>query len=121
MDRKIADMSGHVVLCGWGRVGHAVAGNLVQAGKQVVVVDSSADRVRDVAYPTVVGDATLDATLHATGIERAGTLVAALADDAANLFVTLSGRTLNPGLFIVARARQEDSVDKLARAGASGS
>lgn len=118
MDRKIADMSGHVVLCGWGRVGRAVAGDLAQAGKQVVVVDSNAARVDGVTYPTVVGDATLDATLRAAGIDRAGTLVAALADDAANLFVTLSGRTLNPGLFIVARARQEDSIDKLARAGA---
>jgi voltage-gated potassium channel len=118
MDRKIADMSGHVVLCGWGRVGRAVAGDLAQAGKQVVIVDSNADRVQGVQYPTVVGDATLDATLRAAGIERAGTLVAALADDAANLFVTLSGRTLNPDLFIVARARQEDSIDKLNRAGA---
>ena len=118
MDRKIADMAGHVVLCGWGRVGRAVAGDLTQAGKQVVVVDSDASRVEGVPYPTVVGDATLDATLRAAGIDRAGTLVAALADDAANLFVTLSGRTLNPGLFIVARARQEDSIGKLARAGA---
>ncbi len=118
MDRKIADMAGHVVLCGWGRVGRAVASDLTRAGKQVVVVDISSDRVRDADHATVVGDATLDQTLRAAGIERAGTLVAALADDAANLFVTLSGRTLNPGLFIVARARQEDSIDKLNRAGA---
>ena len=118
MDRKIADMAGHVVLCGWGRVGRAVAADLTRAGKQVVVVDISSDRVRGIKHPTVVGDATLDQSLRAAGIERAGTLVAALADDAANLFVTLSGRTLNRGLFIVARARQEDSVDKLNRAGA---
>ena len=84
----------------------------------MVVVDSAAERVDGVEFPTVVGDATLDRTLRAAGIERAGTLVAALADDAANLFVTLSGRTLNPGLFIVARARQEESIDKLGRAGA---
>lgn len=118
MDRTIAGMSGHVVLCGWGRVGRAVAGDLVHAGKQVVVVDSSSERLTGVAYPTVLGDATLDDTLRAAGIERASALVAALADDAANLFVTLSGRTMNPGLFIVARARQEDSIGKLARAGA---
>jgi voltage-gated potassium channel len=118
MDRAIAGMSGHVVLCGWGRVGRAVAGDLAHSGKQVVVVDSSAERLTGVPYPTIVGDATLDQTLRDAGIERASALVAALADDAANLFVTLSGRTLNPGLFIVARARQEDSTDKLARAGA---
>ena len=118
MDRKIADMTGHVVLCGWGRVGRAVAADLVHAGQQVVVVDSDAGRLGGVPYPTVVGDATLDGTLRSAGIERASSLVAALADDAANLFVTLSGRTLNPSLFVVARARQEDSVDKLASAGA---
>ena len=45
-------------------------------------------------------------------------MIAALADDADNLFVTLSGRSLNPALFIVARARQDDSIGKLTRAGA---
>lgn len=118
MDRTIARMDQHVVLCGWGRVGRAVAADLAGAGRQVVVVDSDAERLAGIEFATVLGDATLDATLRAAGIERAGALVAALADDAANLFVTLSGRTLNPDLFIVARARQEDSIDKLARAGA---
>lgn len=118
MDRKIADMSGHVVVCGWGRVGRAVADDLVQSGQEVVVLDVDPDRVRGVEHPTVVGDATLDATLRAAGVDRAAALVAALADDAANLFVTLSARTLNPSMFVVARARQEDSVAKLQRAGA---
>jgi len=68
--------------------------------------------------PTVVGDATLDATLRDAGIERAGALVATLAGDAANLFVTLSARAIKPSLFIVARAREEGSVAKLAQAGA---
>jgi voltage-gated potassium channel len=118
MDRRIAGMTNHVVLCGWGRVGRAVAADLVDSGKEVVVIDSNPERVREIAFPVIVGDATLDSTLRAAGIERASTLVAALADDAANLFVTLSGRTLNPALFIVARAREEDSVGKLNRSGA---
>ena len=118
MDRKIANLSGHVVLCGWGRVGRAVALDLEREGWHVVVVDSSPERVADTTLPTIVGDATLDATLRAAGIDRAYGLVAALADDADNLFVTLSGRSLNPGMFIVARARQDESVDKLTRAGA---
>lgn len=118
MDRRIADLSGHVVLCGWGRVGRAVAADLVESGQRVVVIDSDPERVRDLDHPTVLGDATLDATLRAAGVERAAALVAALADDAANLFVTLSARTLNPSMFVVARARQDDSVAKLQRAGA---
>jgi voltage-gated potassium channel len=118
MDKKIADLRGHVVLCGWGRVGRAVATDLEREGRYVVVVDSDPTRVADVTLPTIVGDATHDATLRAAGIERAQALVAALADDADNLFVTLSGRSLNPALFIVARARQDESIDKLTRAGA---
>jgi voltage-gated potassium channel len=83
-----------------------------------VVVDIDAERVTDVPYPTVVGDATLDSTLRAAGIHRARALIAALEGDAENLFVTLSARAIVPELFIVARARQEESVPKLANAGA---
>jgi voltage-gated potassium channel len=118
MDRTISDLRGHVVLCGWGRVGRAVAADLQREGRDVVVVDSDPTRVANVLMPTIVGDATLDTTLRDAGIERAYALVAALADDADNLFVTLSGRSLNPALFIVARARQDDSIGKLTRAGA---
>ena len=118
MDREINKLSGHTVVCGWGRVGRAVADDLTSAGHSVVVVDVDADRVANVPYPTVVGDATLDATLRAAGIERATALIAALEGDAENLFVTLSARAIVPGLFIVARARQDESVPKLANAGA---
>jgi voltage-gated potassium channel len=118
MDKRIADMRDHVVVCGWGRVGKAVADDLSRSGKVVVIVDSDAERLRELEYPTVAGDATLDATLRAAGIEHASALIAALTADAENLFVTLSGRSINPGLFIVARAREEESVPKLARAGA---
>jgi voltage-gated potassium channel len=118
MDRKIADMRGHVIVCGWGRVGKAVAHDLARNGRAVVVVDLDANRLLSVEYPTIVGDATLDATLRAAGVEHATSLVAALQGDAENLFVTLSSRALNPGLFIVARARADESIDKLSRAGA---
>lgn len=118
MDREINKMSGHTIVCGWGRVGRAVAEDLAEAGHAVVVVDVDPERVTDVPYPTVVGDATLDSTLRAAGINRARALIAALEGDAENLFVTLSARAIVPDLFIVARARQDESVPKLANAGA---
>ena len=118
MDREINKLSGHTIVCGWGRVGRAVADDLVEAGHSVVVVDVDGDRVADVPHPTVVGDATLDSTLRSAGIERASALIAALEGDAENLFVTLSARAIMPELFIVARARQDESVPKLANAGA---
>jgi voltage-gated potassium channel len=118
MDRKIAGMRDHVIVCGWGRVGRAVGHDLTRDGKDVVVVDMNAERVRDLEMPTVVGDATLDTILREAGIEHAAALVAALEGDAENLFVTLSSRSIRSDLFIVARARQEESVRKLERAGA---
>ena len=118
MDREINKMSGHTIVCGWGRVGRAVAEDLAEAGHAVVIVDVDSGRVTDVPYPTVVGDATLDSTLRAAGIDRARALIAALEGDAENLFVTLSARAIVPDLFIVARARQDESVPKLANAGA---
>lgn len=118
MDREINKLEGHTVVCGWGRVGKAVAEDLVHSGHQIVVVDLDTERVLDLPYPTVVGDATLDSTLRAAGIEHATALIAALEGDAENLFVTLSARAIRPNLFIVARARQDESVSKLSNAGA---
>lgn len=118
MDRELSKMTGHTVVCGWGRVGRAVAVDLERAGHSVVVVDVDADRLDGVQFPVVVGDATLDTTLRSAGLARARALIAALDGDAENLFVTLSGRSINPDLFIVARARQDESVPKLDNAGA---
>ena len=118
MDRHINQLHGHTIVCGWGRVGRAVAHDLAREGGSVVVVDQDADRVRDIEFAAVVGDATRDDVLRAAGIERAGALIAALDGDADNLFVTLSGRDLVPGLFIVARARADESIAKLQKAGA---
>ena len=109
-----------MIVCGWGRVGRATARELADAGMAVVIVDTDAERVAtiDREYAHIVGDASDDDVLRHAGIERAAALVAAVDTDAANLFITLSGRSLREDLFVVARAREESSVDKLLRAGA---
>lgn len=118
MERSIGDMSGHVIVCGWGRVGRALAGFVQGAEHPVVVIDTDITRLEDIGLPYVVGDATEDDTLRRAGIERARALVAALDTDAGNLFVTVSARALHPALFIVARARLDTTEEKLRRAGA---
>lgn len=118
MERRIESMRDHVVVCGWGRVGREIAHLIGASGRGVVVVDVDPDRVATVPGTVVLGDATDDTVLCRAGIERASVLVAALATDAANLYVTLSGRALRPDLFILARARDESSEPKLLRAGA---
>jgi voltage-gated potassium channel len=117
MEQTIASMRGHVIICGWGRVGRAIGVELAEAGRALVVIDPDPDALEGAVH-AVVGDATDDDVLRRAGIDRAAALVAAADSDAANSFVTLSARALNPELFIVARTRSSDSDDKLSRAGA---
>jgi voltage-gated potassium channel len=118
MQRTIDELSGHVIVAGWGRVGKAISAALGRHGVRVVVVDRDPARVASVDGLTVEGDATEDDVLRLAGIDRARTLVAALDADADNLYVTLSARQARPDLFIVARARMESAESKLLQAGA---
>ncbi len=118
MERSINTMQGHIVICGWGRVGRSIASEVDEADRKLVVIDLDPDRLAGCPYPSVLGDATEDATLAAAGIERASALIAAVDADAANSFIILSARAACPELFIVARARSADSEEKLRRAGA---
>ncbi len=119
MERTIAGMQGHVIVCGWGRVGRTIANDIAASGRDVVIIDNDADRLVSLELPFVEGDATDDATLQAASLSTASALVAALDSDAANLYVTLSGRSARPDLFIVARARVESAEAKLTQAGAN--
>ncbi len=119
MERQIARMTGHVIVCGYGGVGRALTEYVSAGGQPVVVVDKDAVRIATVAHHVVQGDATEDTVLREAGIERASVLVTALTTDADNLFVTLSARSMRPDLFIVARARADASEGKLTQAGAN--
>jgi voltage-gated potassium channel len=119
MERQMQQMTDHVIVCGWGRVGQSIARYLTNAGQELVVIDRDPERMPEIPHPHVLGDVTDDETMHAAGIERARTLVAALDTDAANLYATLSGRSLRPDLFIIARAHSDSSEPKLERAGAN--
>jgi voltage-gated potassium channel len=119
MDRHINRMSGHVIICGWGRVGRASAGYLLATGRDIVVIDRDPGRLEGIEHPHVLGDVTDDQILQAAGIARARALIAALDTDADNVYVTLSSRALRDDLVIIARARDESSKPKLIRAGAN--
>jgi voltage-gated potassium channel len=121
MAQTVAELNGHYILCGYGRVGSTVARELVHAGQRLVVIDiepASLDRARRDGHLVVEGDATSDETLRLAGIERARGLVATIDSDANNVYVTLSARTMNPGLFVVGRANAEGAEAKLLQAGA---
>jgi voltage-gated potassium channel len=118
MERSIDAMRDHVIICGWGRVGRSIASEVSAAGRDLVVIDDQPDRLTGCPHPTVVGDATEDAVLTTAGLEHAGAVVAAVDQDAANSFITLSARARRPDIFIVSRARSIESEEKLRRAGA---
>jgi voltage-gated potassium channel len=122
MAEQVAALNRHYILCGYGRVGSTVARELVHGGHPLVVIDIEAESLARAAadgHLVVQGDATSDATLRLAGIERARGLVTTIDTDANNVYVTLSARSLNPDLFIVARANAEGSEAKLEQAGAN--
>jgi voltage-gated potassium channel len=117
----VGALRGHFILCGYGRVGTTVARELAHAAIPFVVVDinpaSLATATHD-GFHVVEGDATRDEVLREAGVDRARGLITTVDSDANNVYVTLSARALNAGLFIVARANQGGSETKLLQAGA---
>ena len=119
--RKIERLSDHYIVCGLGRVGRGVVKELQRSGAPSIAIDQSEERAawaREQCLPVLVADATSDATLERAAVRRAKGLVAAIGNDAENVYVTLSARVLNPNLLIAARATDEDAEQKLKRAGA---
>jgi voltage-gated potassium channel len=120
--RSMSKLRDHYIICGAGRVGTRIVREMRRAGVAFVVVESNALLAAELALPdarVLVRDATLDETLVEAGVERARGLAACLPDDADNLYVVLTARTLNPRLHIVARAVEESAEPKLVRAGAN--
>lgn len=119
--RLMESLSGHYILCGFGRTGRQIASEFKAEGVSFVVVDvdaTSIESARQLGYMAIQGDATLDETLVNLQIERAECLVAALTSDAENLYTLLSAKTLNPQIRAIARASTQEALKKLQRAGA---
>lgn len=124
MDNQIDSLTDHVILCGLGRNGHEAAITLSHHKVPFVVIEQNEERIR--AYETkegpllyAIGNATEDETLLKAGIKRAKALLTALPNDADNVFIVLSARSLNDKLTIISRASQYSSYTKLRKAGAN--
>jgi voltage-gated potassium channel len=122
VDDQLASMSGHLIVCGHGRMGRIVCSELERQKRWFVLIDRSVDLLKDASYQyglPLVGDATNDELLRKAGVERARALITAVGSDSDNLYITLSARLLNPKLLIVARAEEEDAETKLRKVGAN--
>lgn len=122
MDKRIAELSGHVILCGGGSTGRCVAEELIKTRRPFVVIERDPELLEHTRrlgdFPFVQGDATEDETLKMAGVDRAVGLIAGLPEDKDNVFVVLTARSLNPRLRIVSRVSEEENADKLKKAGA---
>ena len=119
--RSIGHLSGHYVICAYGRVGRAVLEELQRRNYTTVVIESKPELqplLAEHGVRCIAGDPADETVLKQAGIQRARGLVCAVDSDAANVFITLTARALNPDLRIVARASDRTSIDKLVRAGA---
>lgn len=121
LGREVAKLRGHVIICGFGRMGRILADELHRLKTPFVVIERDPARIReanDLQYLALVGDAIQEGVLELAGVQVAKTLVTALPDDAANVFITLTGRNLNRNLQIIARGEQPSTQKKLIQAGA---
>jgi voltage-gated potassium channel len=120
--KKVRDtLHDHVIVVGFGRVGHAVARSLREDGRQCVVLDLNEehdDAIHALGAVHVHGDATDVDCLNAAGIDRAAGLVAATDKDATNLVVVLTARAVAPELRIVSRVNEPEWLQRIKHAGA---
>jgi voltage-gated potassium channel len=120
MEREVANLKNHYIICGAGRVGHSVARELAQKPCPFVIIESEERSIAelDPKWLALIGDAASEKTLREAGIDRAAGLVAATTTDATNIYIVLTARGLNPKLKIIARASEERAEKHLKTAGA---
>ena len=122
MQSRIDQLEGHVIVCGYGRMGRSISARLAGSGASVVVIEQDPQGWQDAidqGYLAVRGCGTDDAMLRQAGVDRAAGAACVMDTDADNTFCVLSVRELNERAFIACRADSQQSVHKLERAGAT--
>lgn len=122
MEREIGKLGHHVIVCGYGRLGNNLVGDLAHEGEDVVVVENDEQNALQAVtdgFLVVEGDATEEDVLDRAGIRRARSLVTTLPSDAANVFIALTARDYSKNLQIIARAETPSTARKLTQAGAN--
>jgi voltage-gated potassium channel len=122
MEKEIAKLKNHYIICGVGRVGRRIASEISARGFPLVVIEKEPARAQwaqEHNFPVIVGDASNEAVLRQAHIDHARGLASAVTSDAQNVYIALTARSLAPDLPIVARAAEEDAESKLIKAGAT--
>ncbi len=122
VQKRIDRLQNHYIVCGYGRIGGVVVQEIMKVSPDVVVIEHDPQLIEKLKTEGILhlaGDATDDGLLMDAGIKRAHSIVTALTDEAANVYVTLTARQLNPAISIVARANNASHITRLEFAGAN--
>jgi voltage-gated potassium channel len=122
MQRELARLKDHYIICGAGRVGRSVARELRERRADFAFVEKAPERAQwalDRGFPAMIGNAHSEEDLAKAHIDSAKGLVAAVTSDAENLYIVLTARGMNPDLKIIARASEEEATSKLITASAT--
>jgi voltage-gated potassium channel len=124
MEKRIANLRGHVIVCGVGTTGVHCVSELMWTGRAVVAIDVDEEKLQRLGhelgeFPYIVGHAESDDVLRQAGIEHASGLIACLTEDKDNVFITLTARSMNRTLRIISKVLDETSRRKLLIAGAN--
>jgi voltage-gated potassium channel len=123
MEKSIAKLTGHFVVCGIGRVGTNVANELLKTRRIFVVIEPDRDALNrwlehEPGTLYLHGDAADDDALRFAGVKAAAGVFAVTGDDSHNLMISLSVKLLNPKARVVARMHDIRNAAKARRAGA---
>lgn len=122
MEKTLRNLSGHYIICGFGRVGHQVASELSQEHAEFVVIERDLNLIEGcerIGYPCIAGDATDEDTLKRAGILNAKGLIVCLGEDSDSVMTVVTARSMSKDIFIVARANNEGTASKLLKIGAN--
>lgn len=123
MEKDIAQLSGHYIVCGVGRVGGNVARELAKTERRLVVIEANRAALDTWLehHPGVLhlhDDAASDDALTRAGVLAAAGVFAVTGDDSHNLMISLSVKLLNPKCRVVARLHDIRNAPKAKKAGA---
>lgn len=123
MQKNFDILTGHTIVCGYGRNGRQTVKELISHNHKVLVIENNVQEIEQLkSFPEVyylVGDATNDDILQIAGVSVAKALITTLPKDADNLFVILTARVMNRNIKLISRASAEKSQKKLLSAGAN--
>jgi voltage-gated potassium channel len=123
MERKLAEMENHYILCGFGRVGAAVYEELLKRNQKVIIIEKEAEKLEDIEENDNVialhANATEDKTLKKLNIDKSLGMIVTTGSDVDNLFIVLTTRELYKDSWIISRASKKENVNRLKHAGAN--